>query len=83
MKVNPCTTNIINVLSNTRSPMPDVTNRELTDEELSNVIGGQTPAQFNVWRIKLINKLGSRSHEERQYPHGKCRHLFGWDGWST
>jgi len=30
--------------------------RELTDEELELVIGGQTYNQFQLWRIKIINE---------------------------
>ena len=77
MKANPCTTKLNTVLSNTRSPMPNTSDRELTDEELSNVIGGQTRESFDIWRVKLINELGSGSYEERQYPTGKCRHGWG------
>jgi len=72
MKANPCTIEANTVLSNTRLPMSDTDNRELTDEELSNVIGGQSREAFDLWRVKLINEtLGSRSYEERRYLRGR------------
>ena len=31
-------------------------NRELTDDELEMVIGGQSYNQFRLWRVKAINE---------------------------
>ena len=31
-------------------------NRELTDDELELVIGGQTYNQFQEWRVKVVNE---------------------------
>ena len=53
-----CTTTNIDVLSIKQSHMPDdIPSRELSDEELEIVIGGQTRESFEHWRCEIINAL--------------------------
>ena len=38
--------------------------RELTDEELSGVMGGMSPGEFERWRISLINLIVNKQKKE-------------------
>ena len=65
-----CTTTPIDVLSIKQSHMPDdTTNRELSDEELEMVVGGQSHETFEHWRCEIINALNYEAlkEDERQY----------------
>ena len=36
---------------------------ELSDEQLENVVGGQTPEAFEIWRVKHVNEHSANLKE--------------------
>ena len=70
MKQTDCTINNTTVLSNKQSRMSDEpTSRELTEEELELVVGGQSRETFERFRCGVINALNYevlREDEQQQ-----------------
>jgi bacteriocin-like protein len=52
-----CTIIESNVLSDEELDKLNDVDKELSDEELENVIGGQSPSAFDHWRCELLNEL--------------------------
>ena len=66
-----CTTDRNAVLSINKSHMPDEpTNRELTEEELKLVVGGQSPKAYERFRCNIINALNYEKLKEHERHHG-------------
>ncbi len=62
--------NLYRCIINQYFHMPDDTNnRELSDEELEMVVGGQSHEAFEHWRCEIINTLNYEAlrEDERRY----------------
>ena len=65
-----CTIGTIDVLSIKQSHMSDDNiNRELSDEELEVVVGGQSHETFERWRCEIINTLNYEALKENERRH--------------